>query len=217
MSQNIIPKLYLEGPFEAVAPFDVIVKPTAYYTVEATLTPAQMQADKKDLFALVWEPAGVTQAAYEQQLATLISVDGAIIVLSSKNSPNIYVPSNAIKSWPVTDGVVYEHICIITDCGAVPPSFKNILNSAIDHFNNYMTDNYGLTNPRTTIGTIQTRGYIPKEQAEAWENTRQQTAKENPSDLIRLNAANATIAQLTAYIAELEGLLTAKVNPDSGK
>lgn len=206
---NIIPQLYAQGSFEANPPFDSVVKPASFYKVEDVVTPAQLQARKTDLFKTVWEPAGADDATYQAQLATLTNLNGAIIVLSSKNAPDVYVPSTYIKSFPLVDGVIYEHLCVITDCGAVPPAFKDLLNSAIDHFNNYMKDNLGLTNPRTVLGTIQTRGYVPKEQAEAWENTRQQQIQENPSDLIRLNNANATVAQQAAYIAELEAALQA--------
>lgn len=214
--KNIIPQLYAKGSFTALPPFDSVVDPAAFYTVEDTVTPVQMQARKFDLFKNVWEPAGVSEVEYQAQLNTLISVNGAIIVLSSKNAPDVYVPSTYINSFPLVDGVIYEHLCIITDCGAVPPSFKDVLNSGIDHFNNYMKDNYGLENPRTVIGTIATRGYVPKEQAEAWENTRQSKIKENPSDLIRLNTATATNAQLLEYIKELEAALeTAQQNAAS--
>lgn len=212
---NIIPQLYAKGSFEAYPPFDSVVDPAAFYTVEDTVTPAQMLARKTDLFKTVWEPAGATDVDYQQQLSALRNINGAVIVLSSKNAPDVYVPSTHIKSFPLVDGVIYEHLCIITDCGAVPPGFKDVLNSAIDHFNNYMKDNCGLTNPRTSLGTIQTRGYVPKEQAEAWENTRQQQIKENPSDLIRLNDALAINAQQAAYIAELEDALKAKVTTAS--
>lgn len=216
---NIIPQLYAKGSFEALPPFDSVVSPSAFYTVEDTVTPVQLQARKEDLYKLIWQPAGATDAEYQQQLATLINLNGAIIVLSSKNSPDVYLPSTHVKSFPLVDGVIYEHLCIITDCGAVPPSFKDVLNSAIDHFNNYMRDNLGLEDPRTVLGTIATRGYISKEQAAAWENTRQGKIKENPSDLIRLNAANSTIAQMTAYIAELEAALqaAASTNADAKK
>lgn len=207
---NIIPQLYAKGSFEAYPPFDSVVSPAAFYTVQSVVTPSQMLARKVDLFKTVWEPAGATEADYQQQLNALQNLDGAIIILSSKNGPDVYVPSTYIKSYPLVDGVIYEHLCIITDCGAVPPAFKDLLNSGVDHFNNYMKDNYGLTNPRTTLGTIQTRGYVPKEQAEAWENTRQQQIKNDPSDLIRLNNALATIAQQAAYITELEDALKAK-------
>lgn len=207
---NIIPQLYAQGSFEANPPFDSVVSPSAFYTVKGVNSPVQLQADKQDLFKLVWEPAGVAEADYQQQLNALINIDGAIVVLTSKNSPPVYVPSTYIKSFPLVDGVIYEHLCIITDCGSVPPGFKDVLNSAVDHFNNYMKDNYGLENPRTVLGTIATRGYVPKEQADAWENTRQSKIKENPSDLVRLNSANSTIAQMSAYIKELEDALIDK-------
>lgn len=209
---NIIPQLYAKGSFEAFPPFDSVVSPSAFYTVQSTVTPAQMLAKQIDLFKTVWEPAGASEADYQQQLNALQNLDGAIIVLSSKNAPDVYVPSTYIKSYPLVDGVIYEHLCIITDCGAVPPAFKDVLNSAIDHFNNYMKDNCGLNSPRTVLGTIQTRGYVPREQAEAWENTRQQQIKSNPSDLILLNNALALNAQQAAYIAELEDALKTKAS-----
>lgn len=209
---NIIPQLYAKGSFEAYAPFDTVVKPAAFYTVVDVITPSQMLAAKVDLFKTVWEPAGASDADYQQQLTALQAINGAIIVLSSKNASDVYVPSTQIKSYPLVDGVIYEHLCYIVDCGAVPPSFKDVMNSGIDHFTNYMKDNYGLATPRVTLGTIQTRGYVPKEQAEAWENTRQQQIKQNPSDLILLNQALAVNAQQAAYIAELEEALKTKAS-----
>lgn len=209
---NVIPQLYAKGSFEAFPPFDSVVNPSAFYTVQSTATPAQMLAKKVDLFKTVWGPAGASEIDYQRQLTILQNLDGAIIILSSKNAPDVYIPSTHIKSYPLVDGVIYEHLCIITDCGVVPPDFKDVLNSAIDHFNNYMKDHYGLANPRTTLGTIQTRGYVPREQAKAWENTRQQQIKANPSDLIVLNKTLAINAQQAAYITELENALKVKAS-----
>lgn len=212
MSQNIIPQLYAAGSFEANAPFDSVVNPGTFYTVEAIQTPSELQGLKTDLFKVIWEPAGVTKENYQNQLAELIAVKGAVIVLTAKNKQPVYVPSTYIKSFPLVDGVIYERVCIITDCGSVPPAFKDVLNSAIDHFNNYMKDNYGLENPNTVLGTISSRGYVTKEQAAAWELTRQNAIKDNPSDLIRLETALKVNAQQAAYITELEQALI-----DAGK
>lgn len=209
MSTNIIPAPWTAGSFTANVPFDSVVNPALYYTVSAVRTVQEMLALKSDLFKLVWEPAGVETADYQSQLAQLQAINGAIICLSSKNNPDIYVPSTYIKSFPLVDGVIYEHMCIYADLGSVPPSFSGRINSAIAHFQNYLKDMVGISDPRVNLGTVQTRGYVPKEQADAWENTRQLAVKDNPSDLIRLEAANRTISQQSAYIAELEAALIA--------
>lgn len=207
MSANVIVAPNTQGMFEAEAPFDKVVDPKAYYTVQSLRSPAEMLANKVDLFKLVWEPAGATELDYQQQLASLTAASGMFLVLSAKNKPLVYLPSTFVKSYPAVDGVLYEHLCIILDCGAVPGTFKDVLNSGLDHCVNYLKDNYGMENPTATIGTIQTRAYIPKEQAAAWENSRQQRIKENPSDLVRANKAEATVLSQAKYIQELEAAL----------
>lgn len=207
MSTNIIPQLWVAGSFEALAPFNQIVDPKLYYTVEGTDGVADFQTKMPNVFKAVYQPVGLTEADYLVKIATLKELDGAIITLTSKGNPPVYVPSNYIKSFPLVDGVVYEHICLITNLGAVPPEFKDKINSAIDHFNNYVIDMLGLENPSTVIGVVQTRGYVPKEFAEVWEQTRQTRIKGNPSDLIRLNEAQKTVDAQAVYITELEDAL----------
>lgn len=207
MSNNIVVAPGTQGMFEAEAPFDKVIDPTVYYTVQSVRSPAEMLANKLDLFKLIWSPAGATELDYQQQLAALTSVNGMFMVLSAKNKPLVYLPSNAVRSYPLVDGVLYEHLCIILDCGAVPGTFKDVMNSGLDHCVNYLKDHYGMENPKATIGTIQTRAYVPKEQAEAWENSRQQRIKANPSDLVRANKAEALVLSQQAYIEELQEAL----------
>lgn len=210
MSNTFIPELWSAGSFEANPPFDTIVNPKVYYTAEADRTIPEMQANKKDLYKLVYKPAGFTEEEYQQQLAKAISEKQAIIALTSKGNPTVYVPSGYLKSYPLVDGVIYEHLCIISDCGAVPPELKYRIDSAIDHFNEYLKSSLGLVNPKVSIGTIPTRGYVTREQAEIWERTRQGKIEQNPSDVYRLEEAKAEIARLSAYVLKLEGQLKQK-------
>lgn len=207
MSQNVIPALWAAGSFEAIAPFDQIVDPKVFYTVEAVRTVGEMQADKEDLFKLVYQPAGILEANYQTLVDSLIQDKGVIVSLTSKNKPVIHIPSTSIKSFPLVDGVIYERLCAIIDYGAVPPTFKDVINSATDHFANYVKDKLGIQNVRINLGTVQTRGYVPKEVAAAWEQTRQSVIKGNPSDLINLETANKKVLAQAAYIAELEAAL----------
>lgn len=212
MSQNIIPAVYAAGSFEAIAPFDSVVDPKIFYTVEAVRTVPEMQALKVDLFRTVFAPAGVDEATYGDMVARAIQ-DGAVVIsLTSRGREPVYVLSTHMKSFPLVDGVIYERMCIISDLGAVPPALKDRINAAIDHFNNYIKNSIGIASPKTFIGTIPTRGYVSKEQSESWEKSRQTSITEEPSDLVRAEKLTVENQQLYAYIAELEAQLKA-LNP----
>lgn len=209
MSQNIIPAPWAAGSFEAEAPFASVVDPRIHYTVEAVRTIPEMQARKDDLFKLVYQPAGVTDVQYKDMIAKGIQDEVVIIALTSRGKPPVYVPSSYLKSFPLVDGVIYERICVIADLGACPPEFKDRINAAVDHINNYIKKSMGIANPKTSIGTIPTRGYTSKEQAAAWENTRKTAIEEEPSDLIRAEKLTLENQQLYAIIKEQEDIIKA--------
>lgn len=212
MSQNIIPAVYAAGSFEAIPPFTNVVDPKIFYTVEAVRTVPEMQALKVDLFKTVFQPAGVDEPTYKDMVERAIQDGVVVISLTSRGREPVYVLSSHLKSFPLVDGVIYERMCIITDLGACPPALKDRLNAAIDHINNYVKNSMGIANPKTVLGTIPTRGYVSKEQAEAWEKTRQAAIIEEPSDLVRAEKLTVENQQLYAYIAELEAQLKA-LNP----
>lgn len=210
MSENIIPAIWAAGKFEANPPFNQIVNPDRYYTVEATRTVSEMQALKVDLFALVFQPAGVTQEDYQGLVDVAKQANAVIITLTSKDAAPVYVLSNYLKSFPLVDGVVYERVCIIADLGACPPTLKDRINSAVDHFKNYIKDSIGIKDARVAIGTVPQRSYTSKEQATVWESTRAAAIVSEPSDLLQLESANKTIQALQTYIVELETALKTK-------
>lgn len=210
MSENIIPAIWAAGKFEANPPFNQVVNPDRYYTVEATRTVSEMQALKVDLFALVFQPVGVAQESYQALVDTAIQANAVIVTLTSKDAAPVYVLSTYLKSFPLVDGVVYERVCIIADLGACPPSLKDRINAGIDHFKNYIKDSIGIKDARVTIGTVPQRAYVSKEQAAAWETTRAAAITAEPSDLLQLEQSNKTIQALQAYIVELETTLKNK-------
>lgn len=210
MSENVNPAIYAQGSFTAKPPFDAVVKQNIFFTVEAVRTIAEMQALKLDLFKMVFEPVGVDPNDYQARLAEAVQLGACIVTLTSRNNKPVYVPTNYLTSFPLVDGVTYERFCIISDLGAVPPSLKDRVNSAIDHFNNYIRNSLGIQNPTTVIGTIPTRGYVSLEQSLAWEKTRAAAVTEDPSDLLRLEKALAENAELKAYITVLENQVKAK-------
>lgn len=212
MSQNLIPAVWAEGSFEANSPFNTIVDPAVFYTVESVDTVQMLLAEKVDIWKLVLEPVGIAQDQAQTYIDQAITDEAVVIALTSRGNKPVYVLSTYMKSFPLVDGVILEHICIIADLGACPPGFKDRINAAVEHINNYIKTSIGIQNPRTTIGVVPTRAYISKEQSDAWEKTRQQAITENPSDLARNEKLVTENQQLYAYINELEERLKA-TNP----
>lgn len=213
MSSTFIPAVWSAGSFEANPPFDQVVKPEIFYVVEAVRTIPEMQALKLDLFKMVFEPVGVQDTEYQGLLDTALAQEAVVVTLTSRGRPPVYVLSNYLKSFPLVDGVIYEHLCIIADLGAVPPALKDKVQSVQDHFNEYIKNAMGIPDARVTLGTIPTRGYTSKEEAESWEITRQSAITENPSDVYRLEQALAENRAQAAYIKELEDQLKANAGP----
>lgn len=209
---NAIPSIRASGSFEADAPFDQIVKKDVFYTVEAIRTIPEMQALNLDIYKLVLQPVGVSENDYQTVLERALAQEATVCALTSRGNPVVYVFSTYFKSFPLVDGVVYEHLCLVVDLGAVPPSTKDVINSGIDHINSYVKGALGIKNPKTTVGVIPTRSWVSKEQADLWENSRQLQITEEPSDTIRIEQLTSELAASRAYSAELEAALKA-LNP----
>lgn len=212
MSSNLIPAPWAAGSFEALEPFSLVVKPDIFYTVESIRTLPEMLGAKQDLYTVLFEPVGIAQDAMQTYIDQATQADAVVITLTSRNGPPVNLLSTYLKSFPLVDGVIYERYCIISDLGACPPAFKDKINAAIDHFNEYIKSAIGIASPRTVIGTMPTRGYTSKEQADAWENTRQNAITETASDVVRIEALTTENQQLYAYITQLENQIKA-TNP----
>lgn len=204
--ENLIPSLRTEGPFEALPPFDAVVKPDVNYKVEQISTISQLQREGEDLYKLLFKPIGVTEEDYPKVLERSDAIDGVVIILTSVNAEPVYLLSTFLKAFPMADGTVYERLALIVDCGAVPPTFKDIINSAKEHIASYIQSALGI-DIEVHVTAIPTRKYISKEQADVFEATRQQKITQSSSDVVRIKELEERVNKQAAYITELESKL----------
>lgn len=200
---NIIPSIDARGRFEAEAPFDTVVKDSVYYKIEAIRNIHEMEALKVDLYTTVFLPAGVTTDQYPAMLERARSAGAKVLSLLDRQDVPTYVLTTYLKSWPLIDGVSYEHMCIIADLGPCPPSMKDILAKEIEHFKNHIEANVGITTT-VTLGTIPTLGYVSKDQADAYERIRQSKITNSGNDVARIRELEANNLKKDAYITQLE-------------
>lgn len=205
------PAPWMAGSFEAEPPFNNVVQSDVYYTVEAIRTIPEMQSDSVDIYKEVFKPIGVVEADATTIIERGIENKALIVKLTSKGNPPVYVVSTYLKGLPIIDGVVLEHLCIITDCGSVSPDMKDKMMNALAHFDNYMKDSFGMT-AKSTIGYIPSRSYITKEQAELNETARQNAITDEPSDIVKYETLVIKSQAQEAYIKELEDALKAALS-----
>lgn len=207
--QNLIPAINTAGSFTAINPFDKVVDPTKFYTVEAIRTIPEMQAMKMNLYELVFKPIGVSQDDYQTVLDRAISLNAVIVSLTSRNAPTVYVISTYFKSFPLTDGVKYERMALIVDLGACPPSLKDTLVQAQEEIRDYVTNSVGIE-ATVRVGTIPTPGYVSKSQAATFEQTRKNRITDSDNNVARIQKLEKDVASWQTYARQLEAQLAAK-------
>lgn len=201
---NVVPSYHAAGSFTANNPFNLVVKPEIYYTIEAIRSITEMQGMNLDLWSLIFQPAGILQTDYQSYIDNINSVTGAaIVVLIGKDGSRVYVPTTYLASFPLVDGVSYERICIIGDCGACPPALADELTDTLTHFQNYLAAHVGI-NATFKLGTIPTIGYVTAAQAAVNEATRKNAITNTSNDVTTIAEQTTTISGLQAYVAQLE-------------
>lgn len=206
---NMIPAPWAAGQFEATAPFDKVVDEGVYYTVEAIRTVSEMQGANQDLYAKVLEPAGIPKDETTEFLDTLLKAKAVIIVLTSTGNAPVYVPSTYLASFPSVDGVVYEHMCLVVDLGAVPPQLAEKIQDQLDYIKQYVATGIGV-DATVQVGVIPTKTYTPKQQADLWENSRQLKIAGSTNLIIENEALKQDKIEREAYIVKLENDIKAK-------
>lgn len=201
--KNIIPAVFSAGSFEASSPFDRVIDPDIYYTVEAVRTINEMQIMKMDLYTLMFEPIGVTKDDYPTVLDRAKSIDAVVVVLTARNKQPVYVLSSYLKSFPMVDGVSYERMCLVADLGPLPPAMKEVLAQTIEHIKQYVQATVGVT-ADVKLGTIPTIGYVTREQADIFENARKSKITDTDNDVAKVRQLENQLIEERAYSASLE-------------
>ncbi|MNM08992.1 hypothetical protein D3C81_190720 [compost metagenome] len=204
--KNIIPSLRAAGKFVAIPPYDRVVNPNTFYTVEAIRTLPEMQGLNINIYDRVFKPVGLAEADYPSVIQQGIADETAVISLIPRLGPPVYVLSTYLESFPLVDGYSYERMCLITDFGALPPEQKDSLGVAMDFFKDYVLDNFGI-DAKVSLGTIPIIGYLSKEEHDILENTRKNRITDNTSLLAKNRQLEADLEARDAYIKELEGRL----------
>lgn len=212
MAGNVIPGMRAGGKFEASAPFDRVVNPNVFYTVEAQRTIPEMQGLNINIYQRVFMPLGILEADYQTYITAAIAAGAVVISLIPRTGAPVYVLSTYLTAFPLVDGWSYERMCLVADMGALPPDLKPAFDQAKEHFQQYILAHYGIES-RIQIGTIPVVGYLSQFEHDTMETTRKNRITDSTNDIATIRALEAQIVTKDAYIRDLEARLLALTPP----
>lgn len=207
---NMTPWVYAEGLFTAKSPFNTVVDPTVSFKVEAVRTINEIQLAGRDVYELVLKPVGISKDNATDYIDAMIRDNACIVTLTRQQGPLVYVPTTYLTSYPNVDGVVFERLCLIVDCGSCSPDTKNRLDDTLQGIKLVVQKNLGITTPLVQIGTLPERSYVSKTQAEAWENSRLLQIDSLSNPLIENDTLRQQIKEYQIYITQLEDAIKKK-------
>jgi len=200
---NMIPSMNAAGRFEAIAPFDQVVDPAKYYVVEGLETIGKMESLHVNLYDLMFAPIGVPQDQYGTVLSRARSLGAVVVTLMDRNRVPTYVFSTYFKSFPVTDGVLYENMVLTASLGPCHPDMATELTDTMEHVKQTILNRHGI-DATVRLGTVPQVAYTSRLQHEAFENTRKAKITDNQSDVARVYEMEQLLLSKDAYIAQLE-------------
>ena len=111
----MIPADHSKGYYTFGNPFDVAIQPNTLLTCRGSITLPQLEKEGLEPFKTVYEPVGMTQAEYDEDVRNKVS-----IVILSPGQGTIYVPSDRILSMSQVDRIPYNKALIGINLGTLP-------------------------------------------------------------------------------------------------
>lgn len=203
---NLIPPIGATGLYKLSNPFASIINTNISYTCMAVRKLSDVSAMGIDPFKVYYEPYGLTQQAYEEDLLNGI----CIISLQSNSGIWAYVPSSYLQGYPEVNGVPYASVALMVHLGALPDSLN------LDYLKNKVKDDVqALLGVQPNVQTVVTsaRTLVSQDNHRAAEQARQNNIETNQTDYSSIVALQSANAELRAKIAQLEAYILAHEKP----
>lgn len=189
------------GRFTVKAPFTIV--PDALYTCIAVRSLTDITDLGGDPVALYYDAVGLTDTEYQADVAA-----GAnIITLKSDTAPTLYLPDTWITSYPLLEGVPYNHVVLSVSLGLLRQDTP--LGLLQEQIANNASDVIGIV-PTVLVHVAPTTGVIDRQQSAELEIARQAAIVQRDSDYAKLTKAQREIERLHEQIQQLQDYIAAK-------
>ncbi|WP_233874961.1 DUF7194 family protein [Paraburkholderia adhaesiva] len=197
MTTPLNPNIGASGLWSLVAPFDQLISPNVAYSCVAVRLLSDIIAAGGDPFSLYYQPQGLTQNEYQNDVAT----GTAIVSLQATGGNWVYVPNTYISQMPNANNIPYRGIVLGVNLGALPDSLdltyvKSQVSAAVQ-------DAIGVVPTAVTSLAVTSKTLISPQEDAAITASRQALIGRNGTPTAQLIAARAQIATLQQQIAAL--------------
>ena len=111
----MIPTDHSKGYYTFGSPYDVAIQPNTLLTCLGSMTLPQLIKEGLDPLKTVYEPFGLTDAEYKDDIKNKVS-----IVILTPGTGSIYIPSDRILSMSQVDRIPYNKALIGINLGTLP-------------------------------------------------------------------------------------------------
>lgn len=193
----LIPPVGIAGLFQLASPFNNVLQTNVSYRCDAIRRINDLIALGVDPFEEYYQPFGLTQAQYDQDLINRVS----IITLVSDANHFVRVPSTYLLAYPDINGVPYHVLLLGVELGAIP-NYKDLtgLKQAIT---NLVRDTIGIV-PTIREAVVSAEQKVSQQDHEVLEAARSNLIINTQTDRAKLYAAQAELATLRGQHSQLE-------------
>ncbi len=194
---GFVPQIGAVGVYTLAAPYDSQLTPQVAYTCRSLRELSDIAAAGETIWERYYEPLGVSQEAYQQDLADNVCIVG----LHAGTGEWVYVPSSFIVKAPDINGVLYSPVVLGVSLGAIPDTYQ--LDGLISRIESMVEATIGIK-PTIKGMLISQPALISYEESERLEAVRQAAITDNESDYSKLQQALSALALTQSKLQQLE-------------
>lgn len=192
------PPLHAKGVYRLLAPWSLPT--TVIYECIAIRDFTDFVDKGEDVFALFYEPKGLTEANYNTDKALGVN----IVTLASGSLPVVHVPDSYIEAYPDYDIIPYKSVVLSISLGPLPDRFD--LAFMMTQMAALASDVTGIVG-QVNLHALPSLDVVTRDQYTALEVIRQAAITLRTTDRARLLTAQAQITSLQTRIAALEQIV----------
>ena len=192
------PPLHAKGVYKLLTPWSL--PNTVIYECIAIRDHTDFLERGEDVFALFYEPKGLTEADFNADKALGVN----IVTLASGSLPVVHVPDTYIEAYPDFDTIPYKSVVLSISLGPLPDQFD--LAFMKTQMAALASDVTGVVS-QVNLHVLPSLDVVTRDQHTALEVIRQAAISNRTTDRARLLAAQSQIASLQTRIAALEQIV----------
>ena len=201
MPVYIKPEVGSYGKFSVKPPFDTVFDPNVIYQCQAVRSISDMVAGGDDPLGTIYEPAGLTKADFDLDVANGVS----IVTLVAGGAKYLDIPNSYLESGPISTGKTYQSKAISVNLKSLPVDSVD-LNALATSISNLVHNTIGIT---PVVDVLDTSPEVKVDDAthQANETTRLANISNHKDYKTLYEETLQIVNQNALYIAELEAML----------